>query len=164
MHRYGALANRSTGLQTGMYGDTGTYLTAHRDATFMGDVNMPYGQALSLHVTMRHPRVQNQLLLAGPLHRTRAPSVTNYHGLLKRQIPRRSRSALDLKARPPPARADRRSRRARLQHGPLLQGETRDRGQCGWRAITCASLPSIVNHGCSAMSLISKGWCEVQIL
>jgi hypothetical protein len=98
MHRYGALATRSTGLQTGMQEDTGTYLTAHSDATFMGDVNMPYGQALSLHVTMRHPRVQNQLLLAGPLHRTHAPSVTNHHGLLKRQIPRRSRSALDLKA------------------------------------------------------------------
>jgi hypothetical protein len=115
MHRYGALATRSTGLQTGMQEDTGTYLTAHSDATFMGDVNMPYCQALSLHVTMRHPRVQNQLLLAGPLHRTHAPSATNHHGLLKRQIPRRSRSSLDLKAHGhrQQERADRRSRRAR---------------------------------------------------
>lgn len=128
IHHYGTLATKSTGLQTSLHRDTATYLTAHRDATFMGDVNMPHGQALSLHVTMWYPRVQNQLFLAGPLQRTHVPSATDHHGPFKRQIPRWSRSALLLKT------LDHRQQERIAAHaGPITRGAAGSRRETGAR-------------------------------
>ena len=42
-------------------------LPAHGDTSFMSDINMPAGLALAFNVAMRHPRVEHQFFLPGPL-------------------------------------------------------------------------------------------------
>ena len=43
------------------------YLATHGDAAFMGNIDMPDGLGLALHVAMRYTRVKHQLLLTRPL-------------------------------------------------------------------------------------------------